>query len=173
MKVFIGADHRGFAPKEKLKPWLLELGYDVIDCGNAVYDKGDDYPDFSFAVAGSVTKGQSQSVPGSIPKLMGIVLCGSGVGVTMAANKVRGARCSTGISAEEVKRGREDDDLNILALSADYISERQAKDMIAAFLTTPFTGDARHVRRLEKIAARERYNRNHERYEETLFSVGL
>lgn len=158
MRIFLGADHRGFALKEKLKPWLVSLGHDVMDCGNSVYDKGDDYPDFSFAVAGSVTKERSESVTGSLPRAMGIVICGSGVGVTIAANKVRGARCSTGISAREVKRGREDDDLNILAISADYMSERQAKGMIDVFLATPFTGDARHTRRLQKIFVRESHS---------------
>lgn len=155
MKVYIGADHRGFTLKERLKPWLATRGYKVVDCGNAVYDKRDDYPDFSFAVAGSITEEGSETVAGSLPRAMGIVICGSGMGVTIAANKIRGARCSTGISVEEVKRGREDDDLNILAISADYTSENQVEDMIEVFLATPFTGDARHVRRLEKIKARE------------------
>lgn len=146
MKIFIGADHRGFALKEKLKPWLVSLGHEVIDCGAATYDKNDDYPDFSFAVAEGVARERG----------MGIVICGSGVGVTIAANRVPGARCSTGVSAIEITRGRQDDDLNILAISADYAKEDEAKAMITAFLTTPFVGDERHVRRLQKIAARER-----------------
>lgn len=146
MKVFLGADHRGFARKEALKPWLASRGYEVVDCGNAVLDRADDYPDFSFAVADAVIQD---------PSARGIVLCGSGVGVTIAANKVRGARCCSGISVAEVKRGREDDDLNILAISADYTPERRAKEMIEAFLTTLFIGDDRHRRRLGKIAARE------------------
>lgn len=155
MKLYIGADHRGFSLKEGLKPWLVSLGHDLVDCGNRVHDGADDYPDFSFAVADAVSKGKPPSVPGALPPSMGIVLCGSGVGVTIAANKVPGARCSTGISAAEVARGRADDDLNILAISADYTTDDQAKEMIAAFLTTPFLGDERHTRRLQKIEARE------------------
>ncbi len=145
MKVFIGSDHRGFKLKEKLKPWLTGLGHEVVDCGALSYDKNDDYPDFSFAVSERVVKDRG----------MGIVICGSGIGVTVAANKVPGARCSTGVSPSEIKRGREDDDLNVLAISGDYTSESDAKVMIKAFLTTPFVGDERHVRRLRKVEARE------------------
>ncbi len=146
MKVYLGADHRGFALKEKIKAWLLTQGHEGIDLGNTVYDQNDDYPDFAFAVAETVAKDNDSR---------GIVICGSGVGVTIAANKIGGARCSTGISPEEVKRGREDDDLNILAISADYTSEDQAKALAAAFLDTAFKGDERHVRRLNKIKQKE------------------
>ncbi len=158
MKVFIGADHRGFALKEKIKPWLTRQGYEVVDCGNTVYEKTDDYPDFSFAVADAVAQGDHSYVPkqGSTLTRAGIVICGSAVGVTVAANKAKGARCSPGLGVEEIKRGREDDDLNILALSGDYMSEAAVKAMIMAFLTTPFKGDERHVRRLKKIEAREK-----------------
>lgn len=155
MKIFIGADHRGYELKEKLKPWLASQGYTVIDCGNAVYDKTDDYPDFAFAVADRVAALSSRSVPGAIPPALGIVICGSGVGVTIAANKVGGARCSTATTSDEVKRGREDDDLNVLALSADYLSEGEIQERIRAYLETRFTGDERHVRRLKKIEERE------------------
>ncbi|MBI3576649.1 RpiB/LacA/LacB family sugar-phosphate isomerase [Candidatus Gottesmanbacteria bacterium] len=155
MKIYIGADHRGFKLKERVKPWLTSRGYDLIDCGNTVYDKEDDYPDFAFAVADSIAKVGSLSSPGSLPQAMGIVFCGSGVGVTIAANRVPGARCSTGISTVEVARGRADDDLNILAISADYTLEGEAKAMIETFLTTSFIGDERHSRRLQKIVARE------------------
>jgi len=154
MKIFIGADHRGFELKEKIKPWLTKQGYEVVDCGNTVYEKTDDYPDFSFAVADRVAS--KSCPPGSLPSKMGIVICGSAVGVTVAANKVKGARCSPSLRVDEVKRGREDDDLNILALSGDYMSETQVKAMIMAFLTTPFKGDERHTRRLKKIEAREK-----------------
>ncbi len=154
MKIFIGADHRGFELKEKLKPWLTSLGHEVVDCGNTTYEKTDDYPDFSFAVADRVASPFSK--PGTLPKAAGIVICGSAVGVTVAANKVKGARCSPGLGVEEVKRGREDDDLNVLALSGDYINEDRILEMIKAFLETPFIGDERHTRRLKKIEARER-----------------
>lgn len=146
MKIFIGADHRGFALKENIKPWLVSLGHEVVDCGNTVYEQTDDYPDFAFAVADRVV---------GDPASRGIVICGSGVGVTIAANKVKGARCSTATTAIEVQRGREDDDLNILAISGDYLDEPKAQEFITVFLATPFKNDARHARRLNKIIARE------------------
>lgn len=150
MKVFIGADHRGFELKERLKAWLSSEGYDVTDCGNTVYDKDDDYPDFSFAVADRlVSEG---------PGAKGIVICGSGVGVTIAANKVRGIRCSPATSEQEITRGVADDDLNVLAISADYVGKEEAEKMITAFLTASFVGDTRHVRRLKKIEEREQHN---------------
>lgn len=162
MKVYIGADHRGFELKEKMKLWLVKKGYTVVDCGNTVYEKTDDYPDFSFAVADAVAQGDRPYVPkqGSTLTRAGIVICGSAVGVTIAANKVKGARCSPGLGVAEVVQGRKDDDLNILALSGDYMSERRAKEMIAAFLTTPFKGDERHTRRLKKIESREAREQN-------------
>lgn len=146
MKIYIGADHRGFELKEKMKPWLTAQGHEVVDCGNTVLDPVDDYPDFAFAVAERVV-GEPQS--------RGIVVCGSGVGVTVAANKIKGARSTTATSAIEVQRGREDDDINVLALSADYVGEVDAQKMITAFLSTGFKNDARHARRLNKIIARE------------------
>ncbi len=88
MKIFIGADHRGFSLKEKIKPWLSKLGHGVVDCGNKIYEKTDDYPDFSFAVAERVAKQGKPSKPGENLRVAGIVICGSGVGVTVAANKV-------------------------------------------------------------------------------------
>ncbi len=146
MKIYIGDDHRGFALKEKLKPWLTTLGHEVVDCGANVLNPTDDYADFAFAVAEKVTADANSR---------GIVICGSAVGVTIAANKVKGARCAPGLSAIEVTRGREDDDTNILALSADYLSEDEAKTMVSAFLLTGFKAEERHVRRLKKIEERE------------------
>lgn len=149
MKIFIGGDHRGFVLKGKLKVWLTGLHHEVVDCGAGTLNPADDYPDFAFKVAESVV-----SEPGS----RGIVICGSGIGVTIAANKIRGARCSPGLSPAEIRRGREDDDTNILALSADYLSETEAREMINAFLGTTFKSEERHVRRLKKIEEREKGN---------------
>lgn len=140
--VIIGADHRGFQLKETLKPWLESQGYQVIDCGNKVLDPQDDYPDFAIAVAEKVA---------TEPSHKGIVVCGSGIGVSIAANKVNGIRASVATSPAEVTKGRQDDDLNVLALSADFINQTQAQDVIRAFLETPYTADERHVRRLAKI----------------------
>lgn len=146
MKLFIGADHRGFELKEHLKVWLEEEGYTVIDCGNTKYDPEDDFPDFAFAVAQKVQ---------ADPESRGVVICGSGAGVNIAANKVKGIRASTGINVDEVRSARKDDDLNILAISAQYSSFEVAQKMIVMFLTTPFGSEERYTRRLDKIRAYE------------------
>lgn len=161
MKIFIGADHRGFQLKEQVKAWLIAAGHELVDCGNTKLEPTDDYPDFSFAVADRVTRASEQGLQedllqtSSIRDVFGLVICGSGVGVTIAANKVKGARCCVATSLLEVQRGRQDDDLNILALSADYVTLEEMKPLILAFLETPFIGDERHTRRLNKIRARE------------------
>ena len=142
MKVYIGADHRGFELKGKLIPWIKSMGHEIYDLGNLKYDKDDDFPDFSLVVAENVAEN-----PGS----RGIVICGSGCGVNVAANKVVGVRCSTGVNAHEVEHARAHDDLNILALSADYIPEEINKEMIEVFLKTPFSNEERHIRRIKKI----------------------
>jgi len=142
MKIYLGADHRGFELKEHLKLWLIEEEYEVVDCGNVKYDPEDDFTDFSFAVAEKVQQD---------PQSRGIVICGSGVGVNIAANKVKGIRASTGINADEVRHARKHDDLNVLAISAEYSDFEQAKKMIIIFLTTPFQPEEKYVRRLDKI----------------------
>lgn len=144
--IFIGADHRGFKLKEQLKSWLKEENYQLVDCGNTVYDSEDDFPDFAFAVAEQVRAQTDQSVLAK-----GIVICGSGVGVNIAANKVAGIRASTAVNADEVRHARQHDDLNILAISADYTSLDEAQKMIKIFLTTPFEPAERFLRRLRKI----------------------
>ncbi len=146
MTVYIGADHRGFHLKEKLKAWLLEQKHEVLDCGNSYHDPDDDFPDFSFAVSDRVIKD-----PGS----RGIVICGSGGGVTIAANKVKGIRCAAAVHVADVKHNRQSNDINVLALSADHTDADEAKELVRAFLTTEFVGEDRHVRRLNKIAMRE------------------
>ena len=146
MKIFIGADHRGFEIKEHLKVWLQDEGYQVVDCGNTHYDPEDDYPDFSLAVAQNVQQD---------PKSRGLVICGSGVGVNIAANKVAGVRASTAINVDEVRNARAHDDLNILAISAEYTSFEQVQAMVVMFLTTPFQPEERFIRRLDKIRAYE------------------
>jgi ribose 5-phosphate isomerase B len=146
MTIYIGADHRGFKVKEKLVAWLKSAGHAVTDCGNTKYDMLDDFPDFSFAVAEQVSQD---------PKSRGIVICGSGVGVSYSANKIKGIRCSTAVSVPEVKHAREHDDLNILAISADYTNEEDIKNMIEVFLETKFLGEERLVRRLQKVAQKE------------------
>lgn len=147
MKIYIGADHRGFKLKEKLKLWLEAENHQVIDCGNDHYNKDDDFPDFSFCVAQKVVTDHKNGEK----EVRGIVICGSGVGVNIAANKVEGARASTAINEDEVRHARKHDDLNILALSADYSNYADAKSMIQVFLTEEFLAEERFLRRLRKI----------------------
>ena len=128
MKVYIGADHRGFELKQQLVPWLQKEGHDVVDCGNTVPDPVDDFPDFSFAVADKVAADPERS--------RGVIICGSGGGVTIAANKVRGIRCATASQLDEVKHNRTNNDVNMIALASDYTSLDQAKELVKMFLET-------------------------------------
>lgn len=147
MNVYIGADHRGFELKQQLVPWIKELGHDVTDCGNTTYDPQDDFPDFSFAVADQVA-----ASPGSL----GILICGSGGGVTIAANKVNGIRCVTAWNIEDVQHNRAHDDANVIAIAANFVTFVQAKGLVKAFLETPFSGEEKYIRRIKKITAREK-----------------
>lgn len=159
MKIYIGADHRGYKLKEELKKWLIESDRRVIDCGNDHYDVSDDFPDFSLSVAESVA-GKTDSAENlptlKNPKNLGIVVCGSGVGVNIVANKVRGVRASTAINVNEVALAREHDNINVLSISADFTSFSEAKKLIEVFLSTDFIPEERFVRRLKKIENIER-----------------
>jgi ribose 5-phosphate isomerase B len=146
MKVFIGADHRGFELKEQLKSWLMKSKYEVIDCGNTKLDPEDDFPDFSFPVAEGVA-----SESGSL----GILVCGSGGGVTIAANKVVGIRCVTASKVEDVKHNRAHDDANVMAIAANFTSIDEAQKLATAFLETPFDGGEKYKRRIAKITSYE------------------
>lgn len=142
MKVYIGSDHGGYQLKEELKRYLKELGYEIEDLGAHELNPEDDYPDFVFPTAESVARN-----PGS----MGIVIGRSGNGEAVAANKVRGIRAALCWNEEVAKKAREHNDANILSLGADYITTDNAKKIAKAFLETPFSGEERHKRRIEKI----------------------
>lgn len=124
MKIYLGTDHRGFKLKEQLKMWLGEIGHEVIDMGAVVFDPNDDYP----LIAEKLGKAVADTL-GS----RGILLCGSGVGASVAVNKIDGIRAAIGISEAEVKAGRHDDDMNVLVLAADEISFETAKKLAAIF----------------------------------------
>ncbi|MEK7503092.1 MAG: RpiB/LacA/LacB family sugar-phosphate isomerase [Patescibacteria group bacterium] len=143
MKIYLGADHRGFELKEKIKKWLSEWGYEFEDMGAFSYDKNDDYPDFARKVAERVAKDPKHS--------RGVLLCGSGVGVAITANKVKGIRAGTAISAKQIKDSVNDEDTNILAISADYFSEEETKEIAKSFIEAKFSGEERHIRRINKI----------------------
>lgn len=146
MKIYIGADHRGFELKEKVKSWIK--GQEVEDMGAHTLDPKDDYTLYAEKVASMVVDNDG----------MGILMCGSGVGVDVVANKFDGVRASIGKSAGQVKAGRADDDMNVLVIAADFTKDEEAREMIKAFLETKFRGLARHKRRLKDIERIEANN---------------
>ena len=148
MTIYLGADHRGFALKEKLKQILVDDAYVVVDCGAAAYDKDDDFPDFAKTVAEAVVKSPSED--------RGILICGSGFGVDIAANKYPGIRAALAMSPDHIYVGRHDDNVNILALAADFIDEAMAVKIMKTFVSTPFAKEERYERRLGKIEKMER-----------------
>ncbi len=143
MTVYLGADHRGYGLKEFLKKFLNKRGYRLVDLGNYSYEKKDDYPDFAAKVAAKISKN---------PKDRGIIVCGSGVGVDVVANKFKKARSVLGFSPAQVKAARTDDDVNILSLSADFKGGQEAAKLAGIFLETPFKKAPRFKRRLRKIS---------------------
>ena len=143
-KIFIGSDHRGFELKEKIKNWLSEWDYEFEDCGAHEYNKDDDYPDFATAVAKSV-------LGHGVSKSRGILICGSGVGVTIAANRFKGIRAALGFNPNQIRDSVNDEDANILAISANYTQENEVREIVKSFLETKFSGEERHIRRINKL----------------------
>lgn len=144
-RIAIGSDHAGFALKERLKKRLSEAGYECADFGT-FNEQSCDYPDFAAAVAHAVVSGQCH---------LGIVICGTGIGSSIAANKIFGARCALCCNEYMARMARAHNDANILALGARVVGEELAWSIVQTWLTTPFSGDERHRRRLAKIAALE------------------
>ena len=149
MKIYLGADHRGYALKEKIAKWLFDWGYPFTDLGAERVDPEDDYTVYAERVASIVGKEEGSR---------GILLCGSGVGADIAANKFDGARASLGKNPEQVRAGRNDDDMNILVLAADYTKDEEADKMLKVFLETKFAGVARFKKRLSDIEKIEANN---------------
>lgn len=143
--IYLGADHRGFELKEKLKIFLEEEGYEFEDLGNTIYDPNDDYPDFAAAVARKVVENLKEN--------KGILFCGSGVGMDIVANKFKGVRAALVWSDDKefVKRTRETDDTNVLSLPADYLTQTQVERIVKLWLKTPGPSEERHIRRVRKI----------------------
>ena len=144
--IYLGADHRGYELKEKIKSLLSSWGYEFEDMGAYEYNKDDDYPDFATAVAMAVTLSLSKGEPSR-----GVLICGSGIGVAIAANKIKGIRAGTAMKVEQARASVNDEDLNVLAISADYTSEQDAEGIVKTFLETKFSGEERHLRRINKI----------------------
>ena len=149
MKVYFGADHRGYKLKEELQNWLKELKYAVKDMGAYEFNEKDDYSLYAEKVGSIVGKEKGSR---------GILLCGSGVGVDIVANKFDGVRASIGKSKEQIKAGRNDDDMNILVIAADYTSKEEAKGMLKVFLETKFSQKEKFKKRLEDIRRIEANN---------------
>ena len=142
MRVGIAADHGGFEMKEQLAKKLAAAGHEVLDFGNIVFDANDDYPDFAVPLARAVADGDVGR---------GILLCGSGVGASMAANKVSGARAALCHDDFSARQGVEDDDMNILCLGGRTTGIEVAWDCLRNFLGARFSMAERHRRRLEKV----------------------
>jgi ribose 5-phosphate isomerase B len=149
MKIYLGADHGGYFLKEKITRWLLEWGYTFSDMGAESLDLKDDYPLYAERVAPMVATDETA---------LGILLCRSGVGVDIAANKFDGIRAGVGLSKEQVKAAKEDDDINILVIASDYTPESEAKEMVKTFLETKYQKIKKHERRLEDIQKIEANN---------------
>jgi ribose 5-phosphate isomerase B len=145
MKIAIGADHAGFALKEKLRQRLTAEGHELVDFGTASLDSCD-YPDYAQPVAREVSQGHVDR---------GILVCSTGIGMAMAANKISGVRAAPAQSEDEVRLTREHNDANVLTLGARYLDEEHAHNLIEIFLGTQFTG-GRHARRVAKIAQLEK-----------------
>jgi len=142
MKIFIGADHRGYPLKEALEAYLLEKGHTIEDKGAFELNPTDDYPDFAYPVAKAVAEDSSAR---------GILLCGSGMGMDVVANKVRGVRATVGYSKDAIHHARAHDDINVITLASDVLSEEEVKSFVDTFLTTDLDEGERHQRRLEKV----------------------
>ena len=142
MKVALGADHGGYGLKEELLPWLKKQGFEVLDMGAHSFDPGDDYPDFARAVG--------QAVVSSIAE-RGIIICGSGVGASVAANKIKGIRAAVCHDTYSARQGVEHDDMNVLCLGSRVIGIALAEELVSAFLKAEFSEEERHRRRLKKV----------------------
>ena len=139
--VALAADHAGFPLKTEVVSWLQAQGHQVLDVGAFSVDPGDDYPDYAEAIAGAVVSGKARC---------GILICGSGVGACVAANKVPGIRACLCHDIYSAHQGVEHDDMNVLCLGARIVGIELAKELATGFLNARFTDEERHRRRLEK-----------------------
>jgi len=147
MLIYIGADHKGFQLKESLKKFLKDKGYEVVDVGNNHYDENDDYPDFAKLVARAISQDPFNR--------RGILICGSGIGMDIVANKFKNVRSALVSNSDQAYLSRNDDDANVLSLAADFIDEEQAQKILTTWLVTPFSNKEHHKRRLGKITSIE------------------
>lgn len=142
MRIAIGADHGGYTAKAPVRELLESQGHEVIDLGAHSYDAVDDYPDFAKAVAECVAAQRADR---------GVMLCGSGVGAAVAANKVRGIRASVCHDTYSAHQGVEHDDMNVLCMGARIVGEELVKEIVDSFVSAEFSGEDRHKRRMQKV----------------------
>jgi len=143
--LYLGSDHRGFALKERIKAFLDGLSLPYEDLGNLTYDALDDYPDFAKLVAEKVAENPSEN--------RGILICASGIGMDIAANRHKGARSALAWNVEVAKASRRDDDTNVLSLGADFLDSAQIEQIIDAWLHTESLKDEKYIRRIQKLDA--------------------
>ena len=147
MKLAIGADHAGYDLKSQIVPWLESAGHEVLDVGAHDMDPADDFPDFAVAVGRSLIAGEAER---------GVMICGSGVGASMASNKVAGVRAALCHDTYTARQGVEHNDMNVLCLGGRVIGIETAKEVISAYLGAAFVGEERFQRRVDKVGAIER-----------------
>lgn len=147
MRIAIGSDHAGFPLKQDIADFLRGLGHDVLDVGAFKVNPTDDYPDFSKAVGEAIKDAKAER---------GVLICGSGVGASVAANKIPGIRAAVCHDTYSAHQGVEHDDMNVLVLGSRVIGVALAEELVATYVRASFTHEERHVRRLAKIRAIER-----------------
>ncbi|MDD4938015.1 MAG: RpiB/LacA/LacB family sugar-phosphate isomerase [Candidatus Shapirobacteria bacterium] len=139
--IFIAADHRGFLLKEFLKENLRQDGLNVVDLGNKIYDKDDDYVEIGLNLAQKTVTENTK----------GILICASGIGMSIVANKVNGTRAALCLSEKQAKMTREHNDANILCLAADLVDQENNLEIVKVFLETLFSSEERHIKRIQLI----------------------
>ncbi|MCL0055783.1 ribose 5-phosphate isomerase B [Dehalococcoidia bacterium] len=147
MKISLAADHNGFDLKKEISDQLENEGHEVIDVGPHSHNPLDDYPDYAKKLADSVSRGES---------LRGIMICGSGVGASVASNKVKGIRAAVCHDIYSAHQGVEHDDMNVLCLGSRIVGSEVARELVKAFITAEYTGEERHQRRLDKVLDMEK-----------------
>jgi len=146
MRIALAGDHAGLDLKNTVGDWLIQAGHNVLDLGAYSYDANDDYPDFAGAAASAVGTGEAER---------GVIVCGSGVGASITANKVPGVRAGLCHDTYSAHQGVEHDDMNVLCIGARVIGIEVARELVDSFLGARFSGEERHLRRLGKLKAIE------------------
>jgi RpiB/LacA/LacB family sugar-phosphate isomerase len=147
MRIVLGADHAGFDMKQDLAVYIRGLGHEALDVGTTSAAAPDDYPDFAEALGMAVRDGRGER---------GVLICGSGVGASVAANKIPGIRAGLCHDTYSAHQGVEHDDMNVLVLGSRVIGVELAREVVSHFLSAKFSGEERHVRRLGKVKVIEK-----------------